>query len=1290
MPALNQWEKRLAPYFSRRLHMIGEIPISRQDMDDMAAGVRECIQRNGLPRASEMLDSQNPFTFLVFLTAFGAYNTQVDYWGALGAEIGATRERLFNHHWHQRYLAKIKKLGLRHFEGVDPARPYVTTIRFHGGIPVYSLPDFFRHFVMPSVERPELAEASTRQALDVLLKTAYNVDSPVVNFLENSGSLGEQFFEACRKLARHYKQHQEILSADQLDLPERVVQVFEDFIQDEYGQTDGERKIRLRKPVLSFTPYFEQAHLYIRLPEQEIPLRYAEGQLEWRIQLPGSQVLRHPCRIKMRRQHMVVEADDKPINSQPQFVQVSLYYVPQDALERRLGRWRLPLMPTADAAPLLAFRADDGVALRPADPLPGEELLLVYPADVQLLVEGAAQPSHTFGELFGAWEGWQAHGWDLSQAWSLQLLQDDQPIGEPIPVAGKLPEPELLGQPTRFNDDPSGTPLYVGEIPKLRIPLRAGVPLSCELFRWRVEINSSWNARPELHKVLQLNRFEDIIAERDGWAELPLEPVFGSEPAGTFVICLSRPMDEDVEFRIRLWHKMTVVGLERELLPNLGGSDPYSFSLLLPNGARCEVQAGTAGTELQDLGVYGWRITASPETVRADLNLLLDKEDGETIRVPVFIPVPRLRWALALGQDQNQLQWNTHLIQLPLDVLVQALQHDIGSLHIAMPGLGSAYRLALELVEVDDSEIIRQEVGFQRTPFDQNWLRAPLSEMRDTLSHAGSLTRLDLKYQATISEEEHHIPLVLLSRRLEVTEVALQPAGELKWLLVWKETYPVKNRRVLIQPAWQPWQEAWEYRIPDTNTGSFLISEVGLPPARYHLHFFTEPPDEPPVKWIPSDVKTVIVDLCPPGERLAELEGQIREASSREAYEMVFRVVLEAACIYEDLGNFQLRDEKLSELAKSFIHIYNLRLLLGFFRWLDSHNIQSPYSSFFRKFMFKPELVLQILQRYRRDDPELRAYISYVTQVKDVYAESAHLIARISDDPAVLSTCLRRLLLQEDPGLLSLIIERILAARLSNQDAVDLLAQKPAWAMNVLLGLPHSSTKNQLLADLLANANDSLLAFTEDQKYQLMLDALPYTTEQSQRMRLMKELLKDEREEAFQAVVQVIQSPGLSEREVEELLFINPKLAIKALRTASKTDAQQSWLDRLTQHFPSAAGMIAPGSRLKTPAGIAVVKSIETKDGISVALVHLNDPNIRIYLEVGEGLYLEKLILEPTSQMLMFVNASKVITCGRCHFVHPNRRVIDQHHRDCHPYQSLTMGSAEARIRIDLSEIEIL
>lgn len=1285
MPALDQWEKRLAPYFSRRLHMIGEIPISRQEMDDIAAGVRSLIQRHGLPRATEILDAQYPYTYLIFLTAFGAHNTARDYWGALGEEIGSTREHLFNHHWHQRYLDKIKELGLRHFAGVDPARPYVTTIRYHGGIPVYSLPDFFRHFVMPSIERPELAEVSAQQALAVLMRTAYNVDSPVINFLENSGKLGEAFFEACRQLACHYRQHGEVLPAADLDLPERVVRAFENFVQEELLPAEREAKLRLRKPVLLFTADpTAPAHLYLRLPEQEIPLRFAEGRLEWRIGWPGLvQELRRPCHTRMRRQHMVVEEDYLPIDAVPQIVLAALIFM-DDAGERLLRRWLLPLMASASAEQVLAFRAD-GAALRPGEPLPAEEVLLVYPADVELKVESSSGPSHHFGNLYGAWSNWQANGWDLSQAWSVQMLRHGRPVGDPLPVAGKLPAPELLGVPCRCNADPGGTPLFIGEPPTLRIPIRTDISLNRALARWRLDLRSSWSAQPEIQKSFPLEQFHDVITVQEGWAHIPLSHFIGSAPIGTYTLCLRSPFEEDIEFRFRMWQKLMIVGLKRAIFPTAEGSEAQTITLLLPEHASCETQTGAAELEIAHK-VYGWEITVPPEVIRADLDLIWGQTTGEAIRVPVYIPIPRLRWALALDQDQGQLQWTMRLIQRPID---QILQSESGALHISMPGLEAAYHLRLEVVDVD-SGLIRQCESFQKTPFAPDWRRLSFEKLHDTLRHAGSLTRLDFVYQGKREEEEIRVPLLLLSRQLEVSDVALQAIGELRWRLTWRQRYPVRNRRVLIQPAWQPWQEAWEFRIPDDQADNLIIADTGLIPTRYHLHFYTAPKNDPPLTAIPLNAKVVCVDFCAPEERLAELEAQARDAVAREVYETAFRATLESACIYEDLAQPQPRDEKLSELTKFIIHICSLPLLLGFFRWLEERNIQSPYNNFFRRYMFKPELVQQILARYRKDNPDLRAYLSYVPKVRDIYAESAYLIARQSDHPQILRTCLLCLLQKEDQNLLPFIAEMIAGARLSNEDAADLLAQKPGWALKAAAALPSSPAVNHLLADLLSRANGEQIDLLEEDKPSVVLRAFPYIQDRSQRLNWMRYILKVKQQEAFKALMQAYQELRLDLDELIDLLAIDSKLSINTLRALPESDVHKALLARMSERFPAAAGTISPGSRLKTPAGIARVTLLETQDGQRLESASIKDAGLRIHLVVGEGVLSERLVLDCTNRVLRFVNATTVITCGHCNFIHPNRRVIDQHHRDCHRYQSLKMGISPAQVYVDLNEIEIV
>jgi len=1267
--------------------MVGEIPISRPEMEDMASGVRGCIQRQGLPHATEILDSQFPYTYLVFLTAFGAYNTARDYWGALGDEIGAVREHLFNHRWHQRYLGKMKKLGLHYFAEEDSSTPYVTTIRYHGGIPVYSLADYFRHFVLPAVERPELAEVSARQALDVLIRTAYNVDSPVINFLENSGVLGETFFDACRQLARHYHQRGEILPAANLDLPERVVRAFETFVQEELLPAQGELKLRLRKPVLLFTTETTTpAHLYVHLPEQEIPLRFAEGRLEWRVGWPGtSQNLLRPCQTKMRRQHMVVEEEYLPVNAIPQVVQAALIYVSNDQTEIPLRHWLLPLMVTGYTEQVLAFRAN-GVAHRPGEPLPAEEVLLVYPVDVELKVEGVFGPSHHFGSLYDAWTGWQANVWDLSQAWSVQILRDERPVGMPLPVAGKLPAPEMLGEPFKDNADPGGIQLYIGHAPTLRVPLRPDIALNRELARWRLDLRSSWSSQPEIQENFPLVHIQNAITVQDSWAHIPLAHLLCPMPIGTYTLCLSSPFEEDIEFRFRVWPKITIVGLKRAIFPTSEGSEAQTLTLILPDEAHCDAQTGAEGLEISPKA-YGWEIIVAPEAIRADLDLVWERSGGEAIRLPLYIPIPRLRWALALDQDQGRMQWTTRLIQRPID---QVVQSETGALHIAMPGLESAYRLTLEVVDVDSGRV-RQSEPFQKTPFAPDWQRLSLGKLRDTLRHAGSLARLDFVYQGTREEEEIGIPLLLLSRQLEVSNVELHAIGELDWRLTWEQRYPVRNRRVLLQPAWQPWQQALEFRIADQNSGSLIISDVGLPSARYHLHFCAVPPDEPALTEIPDGADTIPIDLCTPEDRLAELIRQEWEANNTNNYDLLFRGTLESACIYDDIGSEKKRDEKLGELAKFCNRIDNLRLFLGLLKWVNSHlDAKDTNRRFFRRFLYKPELVKRILQRYRKDQSELRSYLAYVPEVKDIYAESAHLIARQSDNPAILSACLQRLLQQEDNKLVPFIAEMIAGAKLSNLDAADLLSQKPGWALNAVAALPSSPATNQLLAELLIKIGGELLNPMPEQKQTVVLRAFPYTRDRSLRLEFMRYLLKERRQEAYHALMQAQQELHLEIDELIDLLTIDPKLSINTLSALPESDVHQTLLAQMIKHFPAAAGIVSPGNRLKTPAGIALITMLETQDGQRPASANIKDAALRIHLVVGEGLLSEKLILDCASSILHFVDAKSVLTCGYCDFIHPNRRVFDQHHRANHPYQSLTMGSSSAQVKVDLNKIEII
>ena len=325
MPALDQWEQRLRPYFSRNLRIIAEIPLSHADIEDICMGMRASIQRNGISEATRFIIHRYPHTFLVFLSGFAAHNTNQGFWDQLATAVGVSGYEIWNSRWPYLFIDEIKRHGLIYFDREDASHYMVTTVRFHGGIPAYSLPDFFERLLLPTVKRPTLSEVPTKQAMQAVLKTAYFVDSPVINFLENSGTLGEQFFNSCRKLARHYLQNSgDLLPAATLNLPEYVVNAFADFM--EQGEEEGQT-LRLRKPALGANPFGDLDRVWLKLPEQEIELRYAAGSLEWRIAWPGLQTPEQVCcQLLRRRQSTLIQEAFYPIEAAPNQVSVSLIY----------------------------------------------------------------------------------------------------------------------------------------------------------------------------------------------------------------------------------------------------------------------------------------------------------------------------------------------------------------------------------------------------------------------------------------------------------------------------------------------------------------------------------------------------------------------------------------------------------------------------------------------------------------------------------------------------------------------------------------------------------------------------------------------------------------------------------------------------------------------------------------------------------------------------------------------------------------------------------------------------
>lgn len=1151
MRSLTEWESYLRPYFQRRLRLIGEIPLRRRDVEDMADSLSSLIQRSkNLARATDTILQYYPCVFLAFLTGFAAHNIERDYWGQIATRLNTERGYLFNQHWHHHYIELVKGHNLRYFTGDEASNRYVTTIRFHGGIPAYSLPDFFARIVIPSVQRPAYAELSSRKALDLLLKNIYNVDLPVIHFLTNSGDLGVEFFQSCRDMAIRFFKEQELPAPETTDLPIYVIEAFATYM--EIGQEQG---LRLRKPILFFDPYPNcESHLHLRLPEEQIPLRYVEDQIIWQVTWQGQ---RAPLEIRpsihKQRQDVLTRESFHIINAAPESLRVSLLRQGGSGLEP-VRRWNLACLPPKDR-PLLAFREISHGSEYPGQmfnlgfELPATTLLLVFPADVTLQANGSAHCiENTNLNLSGAWQGWQAQRWDLQNTFAVHLLRNGEEICPPIPIEAAGLDPELGGTVFVHNDDPNGIPLYAGHTPVLKIPLRPGQPLVDELSRWKVELRPHWETSPPVNKETDLSTYiEQVILDEENIAEFDLKALLGEQAAGTFTLCVRCISENEFEFCFRMWPSFYLLDLQKYYFPTGTGEQQVEFNLRLPDDTFCEVQPGANGISVE-AGAIASKVIVQADVIRADLYLVKPLAAGESVRVPLYIPIARMQWSLLIGTTEEEIEWSPHPVQRPIDAVLQATS---ASVHLRMHGLQNiAERVNLLLIDPDHPDEIIQEERIRTNPLGKDWLRIPLGPFRTTLSRYEQASQLELhiSYRAPRNEESVRVPIVLLSRRLDIRNVNLQPAGELTWRLTWDESHSLRNRRVLIGSAWQPWWEPWEFQIPDNARGEFMIENVGLLPSKYRIHFYTAHIGEPRRTTYPeSDV--VEISTCTPETRIAQLTGQTSRAAGEE-----FRDQFELVCIYNELGkSYDTVVSSCIENVKTG-QLTNVHLLLGFYKWLKEQETQRYNAVAVSYWILKPIYVRYVLEHLPHNDPLRREFMLLVLKAKYLDSESSFLLAQKEDDPFVVNHCLKHLIQQHyEQRVVELIINMVQNARLSNRDAADLLALKCEPAIQDLLKNPETPTRDSLIVSLFHYGNGHA-SVINSLSSELLAGMVACESNPEFSIIYIRALIERQESAGVRALIQSYRDGQMDDAEAKALLSLNPSFTLPVLQSISHTE----------------------------------------------------------------------------------------------------------------------------------------
>jgi hypothetical protein len=435
------------------------------------------------------------------LTFKAAYNNEWNFWDNVAIGVGIPNKEEFYadaHHWGKAFFRILKVFLLTPDAIVTTATLYVTRIRLHGGIPAYSLPDFFAHILLPSLQRHDLQVLEDRPALEKLLQSGtvqQFVDTPVLVFFRQGGDSAQRFFSKCRSMARLALNGEALPPAEALGLRPYLVEAFRKYWERRAEQAPGKTRRRWKAPKISFSaphpPYYK-----LTLPEQVIPLEAAGLPYAWRVIGPDGEELAYPVRLYRPHYDVLTEGREVTIEQPWPIVKVVFSAGGKNVPPDLRREWPFTLLPTAQA-PLLAFRDPDGKPLNAGAALPAEICWLLYPAGAELRFGGEAPCVETAQDYWPPWDAWRAAAYDLSLAGWVQVLPASGLPSAPLPVETRLDEPLLMGENLLVGSLPvEEKPLYVGLPPTLCLPRPPGQALEQALQRWQVGLEARYDADP--------------------------------------------------------------------------------------------------------------------------------------------------------------------------------------------------------------------------------------------------------------------------------------------------------------------------------------------------------------------------------------------------------------------------------------------------------------------------------------------------------------------------------------------------------------------------------------------------------------------------------------------------------------------------------------------------------------------------------------------------------------------------------------------------------------------------
>jgi hypothetical protein len=685
---------------------------------------------------------------------------------------------------------------------------------------------------------------------------------------------------------------------------------------------------------------------------------------------------------------------------------------------------------------------------------------LLYAREAKLEVEGEAGPLEEFPPLPWGWSGFRGQAWDLSHATRLSLHHNGRGFEIAVRPDEEAKRPQLVGGDLYTISAQAGAevPLYLGSPPRIRVPLVGRTTLNEELSRWRLTLRSKWAAYPQRDLSLPLLELRPHLKEMNGAVELPLSApsLLGDAPYGNFVVRLRGPLGRDAELPLRVLHRLTVAGHSKLYLPDpQTGPLPVNLSIETEPDTRIELQTEETDDRLGDVvtreGSWLHEVQAGRETTLLEVNVVKTAPgEDEPARVPLLIPIHRLRWALQDAGGITPLSdlLNGQVIVQPVEAFLQA---DSPMLIVELPGVDArTLRVSLRLLDVNRDELQALDLNSSRS--EQVRWRFELDRFADTIRLSDSpILRLVLGiYGLPEAQEGAQIPLMRLTQSLMVEDITIAPMvqeGNVQLRVNWTSAHPLRNRFIRFWPVWQPWETPIYQPVPDEARGEFLIhvdpSQPQLQPGKYRLELGIADPWSPPTQLQRPALgtqNTLDVALVSPERRLQIIDKKAKVGGG------TFALALEYAIIQRELGHEVSAEQALQQCYQQ-LDVATFEQLLSYVNYLQEVGVSDILGASRLK-MFAPRRAQALLSAHDEGTitrAQFLDYLAHMPRSELLPVETATSLLEVAEAQVGIPA-MQRLIDQKQPTVVDHILVRCHHGGMSDADALDLLSLEEDWA----------------------------------------------------------------------------------------------------------------------------------------------------------------------------------------------------------------------------------------------------